>query len=103
MKSLSKFIFESYFDEQNKFVENMIKVWKSNKYEELKQFDIYFKWKDHELSTAKFKAMKKEIRKMWDDSSDLLDNLYDNNKDKNLIDIVQAVNAELETIYMMIY
>ena len=95
---------DEYFKAQDKFKEKMINTWKSNKYEELKQFDLYFKWKSGEISHNELKSDKKEIKKMWDASENLLNDLYDNNsKDEDLIEIIQGISAELETIYMMIY
>lgn len=104
MKDIKTYIFESYFDEQDKFIENMIKVWKSKKYKELNKFDLYFKWKNHEINTDKLKSEKKLVRKMWDESEELLNDLYDNNsKENELIDILKGVNAELETINLMLH
>ena len=110
MQHIVNFIKESYnsadeyFKAQDKFKEKMINTWKSNKYEELKQFDLYFEWKSGKINCNEFKSHKKEIRKMWDSSEDLLNDLYDSkSKDNDLIEILQGINAELETIYQMIY
>lgn len=103
MKDLNRFITErnevdEFFKKQDEFVAKMIETWRSD--ERLKPFDLYFKWKSHEIDTSEWKETpKKDIMKMMNDARKLSDEEWEKKEPNNdLIQILDAIEMELINI-----
>lgn len=103
MKQFKEYILEKsevneFFKKQDEFTKKMINMWKKD--ERLKPFDLYFKWKNHDISTGEWRKISKEnIRKMRFTASDMLNDEYDKeNPDEELIQILDAIEMELINI-----
>lgn len=91
-----------YFMLQDDFLTMMIEMWKKD--ERLKPFDLYFRWKTDELSTAEWREQKEAIRQMRAECDRLKEQLWDENNPAN-IDlelVVEAIDNELITIQQII-
>lgn len=103
MKQFKEYILEKsevneIFKRQDEFIKKMIDRWKKDKC--LKPFDLYFKWKNREISTGEWRETSKEdIRKMRFTASDMVNDEYDKeNRDEELIQILDAIEIELINI-----
>ena len=91
-----------YFMLQDDFLTMMIEIWKKD--ERLKPFDLYFRWKTGELSTAEWREQKEAIHQMRAECDRLKEQLWDENNPAN-IDlelIIEAIDNELITIQQII-
>lgn len=83
------------FKKQDEFLQKMIEMWKKD--ERLKPFDLYFRWKTGEVSTAEWCEQKAAIRQMRVERDRLMEQLWDANNpaDADLETVVDAIDDEL--------
>lgn len=92
---------DEIFDVQDRFRDKMIKMWKSNK--DLKPFDLYFKWKNHDITTGEWrKTPKDDIKKMIFAARNLSNEEYEkDNYNGDLIEVLDAIEMELINIIQL--
>ena len=83
------------FKQQDEFLQKMIEMWKQD--ERLKPFDVYFRWKTGEISTAEWREQKDARRQMRVERDRLMEKLWDadNPADYELELVVDAIDDEL--------
>lgn len=95
MKDLKDYINENWVDDmykaQDDFKDKMVNEWKKNKI--LKPFDRYFEWKTGKVHITDI--TKKEVQEMRNAAQELLDKLWDENTNEELMQIVEAIEGEL--------
>lgn len=95
MKNLKDYINENWVDDMHKkqddFIQKMVNEWKTNK--DLKPFDRYFEWKTGKVHITDI--TKKEVQEMRKAAQELLDKLWDENINEELMQIVEAIEGEL--------
>lgn len=90
------------FKQQDEFLQKMIEMWKQD--ERLKPFDLYFRWKTREISTAEWREQKDAIRQMRVERDRLMEKLWDadNPADDELECVVDAIDDELIRIQQIL-
>ena len=93
---------DDVFKRQDEFLQKMIEMWKQD--ERLKPFDLYFRWKTGEISTAEWREQKDAIRRMRAERDRLMERLWDENNPANeeLELVVEAIDNELINIQQII-
>ena len=87
--------------QQDEFLRKMVETWKRD--ERLKPFDLYFRWKTGEVSTAEWRASRDAIRQMRCDAKRLLEELWEaDEQDNDMEAIVDAIDDELTTVAQII-
>jgi hypothetical protein len=90
------------FKQQDEFLQKMIEMWKQD--ERLKPFDVYFRWKTGEMSTAEWREQKDARRQMRVERDRLMKKLWDANNpdDYELELVVDAIDDELIRIQQIL-
>ena len=90
------------FKQQDEFLQKMIEMWKQD--ERLKPFDVYFRWKTGEISTAEWCEQKDARRQMRVERDRLMEKLWDadNPADYELERVVDAIDDELIRIQQIL-
>jgi hypothetical protein len=90
------------FKQQDEFLQKMIEMWKQD--ERLKPFDVYFRWKTGEISTAEWREQKDARRQMRVERDRLMKKLWDANNpdDYELELVVDAIDDELIRIQQIL-
>lgn len=93
---------DDYFKQQDEFLQKMIEMWKQD--ERLKPFDLYFRWKTGEISTAEWREQKDAICQMRMERDRLMEKLWDadNPADYELERVVDAIDDELIRIQQIL-
>ena len=88
--------------QQDEQLRQMVEMWKQD--ERLRPFDLYFRWKTGEVSTAQWRASRDDICRMRRDSKRILEQLWRQDPSGNdpLVKVVDAIDDELITVLQYI-
>lgn len=82
----------------------MVEMWKRD--ERLRPFDLYFRWKTHEITMGEWRNNRDAIRQMRREAKRMISELFDfentDPKNEELTQVVDAIDEELINISIIL-